>query len=93
MRDLNGDLRQASLLHVESFCALDLNVIRARYWSAIPPPGKRREFGEVREKETHKTYQCRNWTKESEKCTELLYHTKQGWRIKCTPCFWAARMD
>ena len=38
-------------LHVESFCALDLNVIRARYWSrAIPPPGTRREPSEMPER-------------------------------------------
>ena len=56
-----------------SFCALDLNLIRSRYWCrAIPPPGTRRELGEVPEKEPHKTYQCNCWTREEERCTEFF---------------------
>ena len=61
------------LQHVDFFCALVLNVIRARYWSrSFPPPGTRRELGETTEKETHKTYQCKCWTKERQSCTEFF---------------------
>ena len=33
VREMNGDLRRDFSLHVESFCALDVNVTRTRYRS------------------------------------------------------------
>ena len=71
VRELNGDLRKVSFMDVENVCALDANVVRARYWSRTWPfPGTCRELGEVLEKETHKTCQCKCWTKKGEKCME-----------------------
>ena len=68
-----GNLRKVFSTHVDFFCALDLS--GARCWiRAIPPPGTRRELGEVVEKETQNP-------------------TVQEWRMKCMPCFWAARKD
>ena len=73
MRELNGELRKVSYLHAEECSALDLNVMRARYWSTKwPLPGTVEEREEVFEKETHKTYQCRCWTREGEKCTDFF---------------------
>ena len=40
--------------------------------STWPLPETVQEPGEAPEKETHKTYRCRCWTEEGEKCTKLF---------------------
>ena len=63
VRELQGHLSNVFSARVELFCALDMSVIRARYWSrAIPLSGTRRAHSEVIEKEMHKPCQCRCWT-------------------------------
>ena len=73
MRGVNGDVRKALFLHVESFCALDLerdpNTILEQSHCATRTC---REFFEVPEKETDKTYHCRCWTREGEKRADLF---------------------
>ena len=73
MRELNEILRKVFYLHAGDSCARDLNVVRARHRSTTwPPPGTVQELDEKTAKETHKTYQCRCWTREGEKCTDFF---------------------
>ena len=91
--ELHGNLIKVFSSHVDSFSALDLNVIRARHGCrATPPPGTRREFGDVPEKETHKTHQCRCWTREGERYTDFFEsHKARVAQEVHSPVFWAAR--
>ena len=79
VRELLGDLTKVFSSHVDVLCALDLSVLRACYWSrGIPLLGTRRELGEVSEKDTHKTHQCRCRIVEGQRCTEFsLNHTER----------------
>ena len=56
VRELNGDLKKVFHLYAEDFCALDSNVIRARYWSTKGPEEREEALG----KETLNTCQCRS---------------------------------
>ena len=94
VRELQGDCRRVFSSHVDSFCALDLNVVRTRHSRrAIPPPATRQKQEEVTEIETYKKLQCRRCTKEGQRCTEFYFHTKRACRVKRVPCFWVTRTD
>ena len=90
-----GRLEVGVSSHSVLFCALDFNVIRARYWSrVIPPPRTRCEHGGVTEKEAHKTYQYRCRTKEERGARSFfLNHMGLELRLRYTPCFGVARTD
>ena len=57
----NGDLRNVFWLYADDVCAIDLNVVRAKYWSSrLPPPGTTltHEREDPFAAGTHKVYQC-----------------------------------
>ena len=90
MHELQEDLRKVSLRIPSFFVALDFNVIRARYWSrAIPPPRTRCEQGGVTEKEAHKTYQYRCWTKRGKEVHGVFLKSHgAGVALEVHPLFW-----
>ena len=48
MRERKGDLSKVFFFYAEWFCALDVNVIRARYWNTKwPLPEKAEEHEDV----------------------------------------------
>ena len=73
VRELDRDVRKVFSLYAEDFCAIELNVIRAKALEHnVATPGTVRELEEVPEKQTHNTWRCRCWTKDCEKCTEFF---------------------
>ena len=76
---MNGSLRKDSYLYAETCSAHDLNVIEARFSDTKwPPPGTAEEREEIFEKETHKTYRCRCWTRQGEECTVFFETHRAG---------------
>ena len=64
VRELNGDLRKVVSLYPEDFCARGFKCDPSKVLEHNVPPGTVQE--------TPRTYQCRCWTREGEKCTDFF---------------------